>query len=142
MPEAGVELPSARQKLVIGHNLNPAGVVGELPELVRLPRREWLAHPNDQEAPRRRDPSHEFACIRDVLIDPLLKVENLPERMHEPSGEIIARRKDFVLRALDLDQRPATVMTAKCEVRCVLDSKLLMRDDLGRQRVQQHWMSL
>jgi hypothetical protein len=60
MPETCVELPSACEELVISHDLDATGILGELSELVRLPQREWFAHPNHEKAAWSRDRRHQL----------------------------------------------------------------------------------
>jgi hypothetical protein len=50
MPKTRVELASARKQIVVSHNLDAAGVLGELFELLRLPWRKRLPHTDHEKA--------------------------------------------------------------------------------------------
>src|SRR5437773_7293087 len=81
-----------------------------------------------------------MASVLAMLINPRLKIHNLPIRVRELSSKRSGPSEDGRARALKLDHCVVIVESANDEVRNEFDPERLLGKDFAPQRVEQLWM--
>lgn len=116
--------------------------VVELPalKLLRFTAGERLTHAGHHDPNRRSDAREPRLRICTVLDDPMLKVENLANRVREFGREVVRLGEHPVVRLLDLHDYIATVVTTQDVVCLEFEPEGRQRNDLSIKRVDEDRM--